>query len=140
MIEELFLRCKELLGLKKLSEELGIHKGTASRWIKNNKVPKEYLFDFYRILEISVEVEKLSFKEKDQFFTSENAAKYCLEVLYKKLKELGLDKNEYTFIEPSAGNGVFFNLLDEKNWNRYRTTDKRYYKKGFSILETRKYH
>ena len=51
---------------------------------------------------INIEYENFSYKQKDQFFTSEKTAKFCYDVFTKKLKELGdydptLDLSSYKF-------------------------------------------
>jgi hypothetical protein len=42
----------------------------------------------------------------DSYFTSPKTAKKCLDILYSII-----DKNAYRFIEPSAGSGVFYDML-----------------------------
>ena len=51
----------------------------------------------------------------DQFFTKPEIAKKCQEKFIVFLKKEKININEYTFIEPSAGNGEFYNLLQEYN-------------------------
>jgi len=45
----------------------------------------------------------------DKFYTKPEIAKYCLSVFFKTVK-----KHNFVFIEPSAGNGSFFNILPDK--------------------------
>lgn len=47
----------------------------------------------------------------DQFFTVPHIAQKCLESLQKKIRENGNNLNNYSFIEPSAGTGSFYDLL-----------------------------
>lgn len=47
----------------------------------------------------------------DQFFTQPEVALSCLESLNDCMKALGIDSNSYKYIEPSAGEGAFYNLL-----------------------------
>ena len=110
-IFELLTEAIQINGIPKLSKLLNVNKGTIKRWIELNKVPEYYLLDLKKILGIKIDVSLLTHKEKDQFYTSKNTAKYCLDVFNKKLKELGIDVNEYTYIEPSVGDGSFFNIL-----------------------------
>ena len=69
-------------------------------WIKNKIFPK-----WINPEEIDLE----------QFFTKEDTAKYCYNNLLSFLYKEKIDISNYTFVEPSAGNGSFFNLLDSKN-------------------------
>jgi hypothetical protein len=47
----------------------------------------------------------------DSYFTSEVTAQKCLSIFLDKLVEENIDIDDYTFIEPGAGNGAFFDLL-----------------------------
>ncbi|NOU24567.1 MAG: hypothetical protein HOO90_03425 [Methylotenera sp.] len=47
----------------------------------------------------------------DQFFTQEEVAEFCHDSLLNYLIKEGVDTNDYTFIEPSAGTGSFFKRL-----------------------------
>jgi len=47
----------------------------------------------------------------DSYFTSKDTAKKCYSILLNKLKDEKINIDDYTFIEPSAGDGVFYNLL-----------------------------
>lgn len=51
------------------------------------------------------------YKLKDQFYTKPNVAKYCFEKFQKVTKNIGVDLRKYTFIEPSAGCGCFYQIL-----------------------------
>ncbi|MDR2769954.1 MAG: hypothetical protein LBB08_00720 [Rickettsiales bacterium] len=51
----------------------------------------------------------------DQFFTKPEIAKKCHDNFIKLLQKDGIDLSQYAFIEPSAGNGAFFNLLNKRN-------------------------
>ena len=61
----------------------------------------------------------------DCFYTHPDVAHECSESLYSVMQKDGVDLTNYQFIEPSAGTGVFYNLMPE---NR-RT--------GIDILPTR---
>lgn len=101
--------------VKDLSELLYVNKNTIERWINLKSVPWQYHVDLKKILNIEVDYSKLTFTEKDQFFTSSKLAKYCINVVEEKLKELGLDINNYVLLEPSAGDGAFFNQFPHKH-------------------------
>lgn len=51
-------------------------------------------------------------KELDQFYTNPSIAKECLRILYNSLTSIGHEKI-HRFIEPSAGDGSFYNILPE---------------------------
>jgi hypothetical protein len=101
-------------GVKFLSEKLSVNKNTIERWLLLKNVPKEYLFDICKILSIEIDYSKFSFEDKDQFYTSKEDAINCIEKLNKKFIELGINEKEYTYIEPSAGSGSFYNLIEKK--------------------------
>ena len=50
----------------------------------------------------------------DQYFTSNELVKKCWESFILKMDELGINISNYTFIEPSAGNGAFLSVLPPK--------------------------
>lgn len=52
---------------------------------------------------------------EDTFFTDRGMAKHCFDVFLKVCKEQSIDLQEYTFIEPSAGEGCFYNLLPKES-------------------------
>lgn len=94
-----------------IAEHLSVAQGTVRRWVEQGKTPKSYDIDLHRMLGTSICYNKYTFSEKDQFFTPPETALCCWETFRKKIKEYGDDPNDYHYIEPSAGNGVFFNLL-----------------------------
>ena len=47
----------------------------------------------------------------DSYFTSDETARKCFSILSEKLKNENITLDDYTFIEPSAGAGAFYNLL-----------------------------
>jgi hypothetical protein len=83
--------------------------------VKLKSVPWQYHIDLKKILNLEVNYQDYSFIEKDQFFTSKNLAKYCINVIQEKLKEFNLDINNYLLLEPSAGDGAFFNQFPHNN-------------------------
>ena len=46
------------------------------------------------------------YKERNQFYTNKKLVKYCIKVIKKFI-----NLDEYTVIEPSAGNGRFLKYL-----------------------------
>ena len=99
---------------KEISEFLFVSEGTVKRWIKKEKVPSQYKIDLMRLLGENVDYKKFTSQEKDQFFTSEKTAKYCYDIFKKVMKNKNVDINEYIFIEPSAGDGAFLNVLPKE--------------------------
>ena len=91
-------------------ENLNVSKTTIQRWINTNKVPNEYKFELYRLNGMDIDYTLFSFKEKDQFFTPKNISEKCFDILHEILKKYN-DTKSYTFIEPSVGNGSFFQFL-----------------------------
>lgn len=108
---DLFTQALEKYGATKLVEKMHVNKNTINRWRILKNVPKYYFFDLCDILDVEVDYEKFSSKEKDQFFTSKENVNYCLSVFYEKLRELGVNESDYIYIEPSAGDGSFYNEL-----------------------------
>lgn len=106
----LFERCVEKLSLKEVGIELNVCKGTMKRWIDNKDVPEQYTFDLYKILGIHIDYAKYSSSHKDQFFTPQDVAYKCYETF---LREIG-NVDEYTFVEPSAGDGSFLSVLPKE--------------------------
>lgn len=47
----------------------------------------------------------------DSYFTSDKTAKKCFNILNESLLKENINIEDYTFIEPSAGSGVFYNLM-----------------------------
>ena len=107
----LFVKALEIQGVKGIANSLSIHQGTVKRWLLLEQVPDQYWFDFARILNINVDYESFTAKEKDQFFTDPVTAVTCFTAVHDVLESHDVDLSEYTFIEPSAGDGSFFNLL-----------------------------
>lgn len=100
-------------GYKKISTFLNVSIGTVKRWMELKSVPKAYYFEIMKLSNIDIDYSKFTFKEKDQFFTPVNTAQYCYSKCIEIIKEYEKNEAEYTYIEPSAGNGNFFNLLPE---------------------------
>lgn len=108
---DLYLKAELRFGIKTLAKRLAVRTGTIQRWKLLNNVPEHYMFDLYEILDMNLDYEKFDYKQKDQFFTSNETANFCFTVFKNKLKELGVDDGNYTYLEPSAGDGSFYNLM-----------------------------
>ena len=70
---------KELLLTKtinEIAELLNLHIGTLRRWKENDSVPKNYFNDLNSLLNYKYE-NKEEFRDKDQFYTTKETAKYC---------------------------------------------------------------
>ena len=111
---DLLLLLNKILETKSYNEiakELNIAIGTVKRWSELKNVPKSYAFDLLKLANITIDYSKFTFKEKDQFYTPDNTAKMCYDRFLHIIKQLGDDNVEYTYIEPSAGNGSFMKIL-----------------------------
>ena len=47
----------------------------------------------------------------DSYFTSDKTARRCFKIFNNTLSKENIDIEDYIFIEPSAGSGVFYNLI-----------------------------
>jgi len=98
---------------KEIAEELNIASGTVKRWKELDNVPESYNFELMKLANIKIDYSKFTYKDKDQFFTPVETAKYChnkmLEILAKNQEK----EEEFTYIEPSAGSGNFLKILPE---------------------------
>jgi hypothetical protein len=113
-MNDLISLVKELLksfSIKQLSEEICLASGTLTRWLKLNEVPCQYEFELLRLANKEIDYSLYSSKQKDQFYTPRNTAKHCFDVFKEKLNELGENIDEYYFVEPSAGDGSFLQVL-----------------------------
>ena len=94
-----------------ISISLNVAVGTVKRWNELKNVPNAYTFDLLKLANIDIDYSKFSYKEKDQFFTPNDTANYCYNKFIEIITKYGDTDTDYTYIEPSAGNGSFFNLL-----------------------------
>jgi len=108
LLEEL----QKKYSLKEISVKLNLAVGTVQRWIELDNIPIHYHFDLLRLLSKDVNYKNYKSSQKDQFFTPIDIAEKCWEK-FKEITKVTL--NEYTFIEPSAGDGSFFKLLPENS-------------------------
>jgi len=112
-IYDFFLPIYQQYGMSAICDGLYLHTGTVKRWMEKKEVPPQYYFDLCRIAGIAVDYSQFSDKEKDQFFTDPETACYCYSKTLEILDSKGISASEYHFIEPSAGNGSFFNVLPQ---------------------------
>ena len=101
----------ETKNVSQIATELNLAIGTIIRWINLKKVPKSYMFDLLKLAKIDIDYSKFSYKDKDQFFTPNDTAKYCYLKFLEVMNKYNDCENNYIFIEPSAGNGNFLKLL-----------------------------
>jgi len=108
----LFKKASEKHTYREIADFLGLHQGTVSRWAEKDEVPKNYEADFLRILGIESAGDS-STKDKDQYYTKASVAENCFLKFKEVAADLNIDLSEYHYIEPSAGNGRFYDLLPE---------------------------
>lgn len=94
---------------------LNVAIGTVKRWVELKNIPKSYTFDLMKMAKINIDYSTFTYKEKNQFFTPKNTAKYCYNKFIEIINKYGDNQNMYTYIEPSAGSGNFLNLLPKNN-------------------------
>jgi hypothetical protein len=97
--------------VKQIAKTLNLAAGTINRWIELNNVPKAYEFDLLKLLSVKIDYSKYSSKEKDQLFTPVVTAKHCQDTFYNVIKNYNDTETDYTYIEPSAGDGSFLKVL-----------------------------
>ena len=94
-----------------IAREINVAIGTVKRWNDLKNVPKSYIFELLKLANIDIDYSKFSYKEKDQFFTPNTTAEYCYSKFIEIITKYKDSEKKYTFIEPSAGNGVFLKIL-----------------------------
>ena len=97
--------------LNELAKELNVAPGTITRWIELHDIPKNYEFDILKLSNIQINYSNYSSKEKDQFFTPVETAARCFQIFTDVIKTYGEDPNDFKYIEPSAGDGRFLQVL-----------------------------
>lgn len=98
----------EKFSLKETANLLNLAIGTVQRWIELKNIPPQYKFDLLRLLAKDIHPQDYKSSEKDQFFTPEHITKLCWDTFKNKV---GINVDDYIFIEPSAGDGAFLTLL-----------------------------
>jgi len=100
-------------GIKYISGHINVNVGTIKRWMELQSVPDYYRIDLSNLLGIDVDYSMLTAKDKNQFYTSKHTAKHCYEVFNDLIKSYGDNPDEYLFVEPSVGNGNFYQYFPE---------------------------
>ena len=100
--------CLKVNSMQEVSTKLNVSVGTVKRWQDLNDVPIQYTFDLHRVLSRVIDYSKFSSSSKDQFFTPSDISKQCWDTF---TKVVSVDITDYTFIEPSAGDGSFMKVL-----------------------------
>lgn len=98
---------------KEIAEELNIASGTVKRWKELENVPESYIFELMKLANIKIDYSKFTYKDKDQFFTPVETAKYCHNIMLEILAKNQENEAEFTYVEPSAGSGNFLKILPE---------------------------
>ena len=93
---------------KDIAIKLNVAPGTISRWIELNNIPLQYTFDLLRLTKKNIIYSEYKSSQKDQFYTPIEMAKQCWTTF---CNNINIDINEYIFIEPSAGDGSFINII-----------------------------
>ena len=96
--------------IKDVADKLNLCVGTVRRWLELQDVPIQYTFDLYKILSKEIVYSQYSAALKDQFFTPKELAEKCWNT-FREVVDIDID--DYTFIEPSAGDGSFLHVLPE---------------------------
>ena len=94
-----------------IAKYVNVAAGTVKRWKELNSVPSSYQFDLFKLNNIPIDYTKYSYKDKDQFYTPTETAHKCFGIFQEFLTRVGETDTEYTYIEPSAGDGSFLNVL-----------------------------
>ena len=93
-----------------VAKKINVSVGTVKRWDEIG-VPKSYTFELLKMSKIEIDYSKFTSGEKDQFFTPKCTVEYCYLKFIEVLKVYKENYEDYTFIEPSAGDGSFLNVL-----------------------------
>jgi len=107
---QLFTELLNKMTINELADELSLHIGTLRRWKEWERVPINYYNELNSMLDFKYPKYE-SYRSKDQFYTSSTVAKYCFDKTNEIIESLGLNIEDYTYIEPSAGCCNFYNLL-----------------------------
>lgn len=114
-VRELFSQVQRKMSLQEIADWIGLHRGTVKRWLNTGVIPMAYEGDFLRMLDkdgnITITGNKV--RDKDQFYTKPDSAQWCVDRFNETMINLDIDLNQYTFIEPSAGCGWFYNLMPQ---------------------------
>ena len=97
----------ENMSVGELASVLGLNPNTVTRWIENGTMPNHYESDLKRL-------NGSPGNPVDQFYTNPNVAIDCFKIFNDNATQLGVNLNDYWFIEPSAGCGSFFELFPKQ--------------------------
>lgn len=90
-----------------VAKQLCVATGTVKRWIELQRVPESYTFDIMNLIGLPIDYTSFSFSDKDQFFTPPDTATHCLQRIAEHIDTHSVA----TWVEPSAGDGVFVRAL-----------------------------
>lgn len=107
---ELLTQALQQSSPRAIALRLGLNVNTVKRWIVQARVPALYTRDLLRILGRDAGCGGDE-RDKDQFYTNDDAAAECLRRFREVARALRVDLRRYTFIEPAAGGGAFFRKL-----------------------------
>ena len=94
----------------RIAKHLGLHVNTVKRWWDLQAIPVYYYDDLIRFCEEG-ETDQRQKGNKEQFYTRPATAAHCLREFKKTASSLVVILDDYVFLEPSAGEGAFFNLF-----------------------------
>ena len=105
----LFNEAVDRYSVEYVAEQLQLNLNTVKRWVEKTSVPESYMGDLSRLL--GRNYVGSDEREKDQFYTKPAVAENCFKRFKQIANELGVNLTDYTFIEPSAGCGWFYQLM-----------------------------
>jgi len=108
---DLLFQLLETSSPSSIADDLGVNTSTLLRWVEKKSMPQQYYFDLCRFAGHKLDWSDYTYKEKDQFFTDHNTSQWCYNKACEIITGYGLSLDDYTFIEPSAGDGSFYNLF-----------------------------
>ena len=109
--QSIYNEVRRIYSLSDIADKLCLHIGTLKRWESLKRVPAEYLYDLNFLLGEKYSIQKENFRSHNEFFTKKEISKYCFDTFLKFLKTHGVNKDKYTFIEPSCGDLSFYDLM-----------------------------
>lgn len=107
---QMFQQAIRVMPPRQVAGHLGLNEHTVLRWLEQKRVPEHYCGDLMRLLGIEYRGGNTA-RDNDQFYTKPKVAKHCVKQFRAVAKRLGVNLNNYTFIEPAAGCGGFYNIM-----------------------------
>jgi hypothetical protein len=98
---------------REIADAISVAVGTVKRWRGFQKIPNAYRADIMKMMGLGIDYNAFSYSEKDQYFTPQLLAEYCIRKTFEVMRVHEDDPEEYIFIEPSAGDGSFLKGLPE---------------------------